>query len=70
MDYNFWNPDTDKLIAANYSIDSLADKAENKQALRQRLLIHESDQANRGLCWSPRRSERGTFSKSCYLLRA
>lgn len=43
VDYNFWSPETDKLIPHNYNLDTFEDKAKNKQALRSRLLLHNSD---------------------------
>ncbi len=36
MDYSVWNPETDPLIAANYSADNLEPKKLNKQALLER----------------------------------
>lgn len=33
LDYSIWNPETDKFIAKNYSLDSLPDKYKNKQDL-------------------------------------
>jgi starch synthase len=33
VDYSIWNPETDKLIPANYSIETLENKEENKIAL-------------------------------------
>ena len=35
VDYQQWNPETDKLIPYNYSINSLEDKAKNKLALQK-----------------------------------
>jgi len=37
LDYEEWNPATDKLIEANYDADNLAAKATNKAALQKRL---------------------------------
>lgn len=44
IDYDFWNPEVDRYIPARYSSTNLAAKAENKRALRQRLMLRESDQ--------------------------
>jgi starch synthase len=37
MDYEMWNPETDDLIAATYSVDDLDGKAVNKEALQERM---------------------------------
>ena len=42
VDYETWNPQTDPLIPAHYSVDDLTNKAENKKALRQRLLLRDA----------------------------
>jgi starch synthase len=39
VDYSVWNPETDELIAANYSADDLADKAKCKKALQKRFKL-------------------------------
>jgi len=42
IDYGVWNPEIDSHIARRYSVDGLANKYENKRALRERLwLRHE-----------------------------
>jgi starch synthase len=43
IDYNLWNPATDRYIPNFYSQDDLAGKALNKKALRERLLLRDSD---------------------------
>ncbi|AFY39805.1 Glycogen synthase [[Leptolyngbya] sp. PCC 7376] len=43
IDYSIWNPDSDKNIPVQYSWDSIQDKQKNKKALRQRLLLDDSD---------------------------
>jgi len=35
LDYSIWNPQTDKLIAKNYSIKNIKDKAKNKERLQK-----------------------------------
>lgn len=35
LDYTIWNPETDKFIAKNYSINNLQDKNKNKQDLQK-----------------------------------
>lgn len=35
LDYSIWNPQTDKIIAANYSIDDLSGKQKNKRDLQE-----------------------------------
>ena len=39
VDYDVWNPETDRFIPANFSMESLEGKYENKRALRDRLLL-------------------------------
>ncbi len=39
IDYNDWNPTTDKLIPYNYSVENLSNKLKNKKALCERLNI-------------------------------
>jgi starch synthase len=42
IDYNEWNPETDKLIAANYSINELTGKAKCKQDLQKMFGLREN----------------------------
>jgi starch synthase len=42
IDYNVWNPETDKSIPCHYSVKTIADKYKNKDALRQRLGMREA----------------------------
>jgi len=44
IDYEVWNPEIDRYIPQNYSINTFEDKAFNKKELRERLLLRESDQ--------------------------
>jgi starch synthase len=39
IDYGMWNPEIDPLIAAHYTWQTLENKASNKNALRDRLLL-------------------------------
>jgi starch synthase len=41
VDYEIWNPETDSLIPAQYSVDAIEGKYKNKEILRQRLLLRE-----------------------------
>ncbi len=43
IDTDFWHPETDRYIPEHYSKDDLAGKAENKKALRDRLLLDDAD---------------------------
>ena len=43
IDYDVWNPEVDPLIAAHFDAETLEAKAGNAAALRQRLLLEESD---------------------------
>ncbi|WP_208345471.1 glycosyltransferase, partial [Aetokthonos hydrillicola] len=43
IDYDFWNPEIDRYIPQNYTKDTLEDKAKNKKALRERLLLRDVD---------------------------
>lgn len=43
VDYDFWNPKTDRYIPFHYDSDDLEGKAKNKKALRDRLLLREID---------------------------
>lgn len=42
IDYNFWNPEIDPQIPANYSADNFQDKVQNKKALRVRLGLEDA----------------------------
>ncbi len=39
VDYDVWNPEVDRFIPANFSIETLERKYENKSALRDRLML-------------------------------
>jgi starch synthase len=41
VDYDVWNPEVDRFIAANFTIDTLDRKYENRKALRERLLLSD-----------------------------
>jgi starch synthase len=43
VDYNIWNPETDPLIAANYSADDLSAKKECKIDLLRRFDLHQDE---------------------------
>jgi starch synthase len=43
IDYSIWNPEVDRGIPVQYGWDSLEDKQKNKKALRERLLLDDSD---------------------------
>ena len=43
IDYEVWNPEVDATIPRRYGVDSLDGKADNKRALRHRLLLAEND---------------------------
>ncbi|MBE9180371.1 glycogen synthase GlgA [Oculatella sp. LEGE 06141] len=43
IDYDFWNPEIDRYIPYHYSQDTFAEKARNKKALRDRLLLQDAD---------------------------
>lgn len=43
IDYSIWNPEIDNYIPSPYSIETLAEKAKNKKALRERLLLQDND---------------------------
>ncbi|ACB00107.1 MULTISPECIES: glycogen synthase GlgA [Cyanophyceae] len=43
IDYSTWNPEVDHNIELQYSWDSLENKAKNKKALRDRLLLEDND---------------------------
>jgi starch synthase len=42
IDYNVWNPETDRFIPYHYSKDNWEDKAKNTKALRERLLLRDA----------------------------
>lgn len=43
LDYEVWNPEIDPLLASNFSAKTFGDKAKNKQALQERLLLEVDD---------------------------
>jgi starch synthase len=43
IDYEVWNPESDRYIPHHFSYDNFAEKANNKKALRERLLLRDSD---------------------------
>ncbi len=43
IDYDVWNPESDRYIPHHYSLTTLEDKALNKKELRDRLLLRQSD---------------------------
>jgi starch synthase len=43
IDYSIWNPEIDKYIPFQYDIETLAEKEQNKKALRERLLLRDED---------------------------
>jgi starch synthase len=42
VDYDVWNPEVDSVIPARYSSETLEDKCENKQGLRERFWLRQS----------------------------
>lgn len=42
LDYHYWNPDIDPLIARNYNASHVEPKYENKRALRERLWLRDA----------------------------
>ena len=42
LDYDVWNPETDRHISKTYGIETIADKYRNKEALRHRFLIRDA----------------------------
>ncbi len=44
IDYEVWNPETDRYIPHNYTAEKLDIKAKNKRALRDRLLLSQDDE--------------------------
>ncbi len=43
IDYDFWNPETDRYIPSHFSIDDFDAKQEAKKALRSQLLLRDED---------------------------
>ncbi|MBF0542223.1 MAG: glycogen synthase [Nitrospirae bacterium] len=43
IDYDTWNPEKDTFIRKNYGISTISDKEQNKQALRERLMIAQDN---------------------------
>ncbi|CAN1209857.1 glycogen synthase GlgA [Tumidithrix helvetica PCC 7403] len=43
IDYNLWNPESDRYIPGFYNKEDLEGKAKDKKALRERLLLRDSD---------------------------
>jgi len=43
VDYDVWNPEVDQLVPFRYNVDSIEEKYKNKQALRSRLLLADSE---------------------------
>jgi starch synthase len=43
IDYSIWNPEVDNYIPHQYDIETLTEKAKNKKALRERLLLKDED---------------------------
>jgi starch synthase len=43
IDNDFWNPEIDRYIPYHYSKDNFEEKAKNKKALRERLLLQDVD---------------------------
>ncbi|MGC9967741.1 MAG: glycogen synthase GlgA [Syntrophobacteraceae bacterium] len=41
IDYDVWNPETDRYIPVRYNIETLQEKYRNKEALRDRLLLRK-----------------------------
>jgi len=42
LDYNVWNPEFDRHIPHHYTVDTLADKYKNKEALRKRVWLRDA----------------------------
>jgi starch synthase len=42
LDYELWNPEIDPLIPSHYTMANLEEKYGNKEALRERLMIHKA----------------------------
>jgi starch synthase len=43
IDYDVWNPEIDRFIPVHYTANEFENKAKNKQALRDRLLLRQAD---------------------------
>ncbi|MCT7955833.1 glycogen synthase GlgA [Laspinema palackyanum] len=43
IDYDFWNPETDRYIPSHFSIDDFEGKQQAKKALRSQLLLQDED---------------------------
>ena len=43
LDYDTWNPESDRYLPAHYSVDDMSGKLKNKKALRERLSLEDSD---------------------------
>ncbi len=43
IDYDIWNPEIDRFIPFHYTVQTLENKAKNKKALRDRLLLQDVD---------------------------
>ncbi len=43
IDYDFWNPEIDRYIPHNYNWDYFEQKAYNKKALREELMLDHGD---------------------------
>ncbi|MGL5035854.1 MAG: glycogen synthase, partial [Microcystaceae cyanobacterium] len=43
IDYEFWNPESDRFIAQEFTVKTFEEKVKNKKALRERLSIREND---------------------------
>jgi starch synthase len=43
IDYNVWNPEVDHLLPAQYGVDNIENKYENKRALRHRLMLADNE---------------------------
>ena len=43
VDYEVWNPESDPHIPQHYTAETFRDKAKNKKALRERLLMRDAD---------------------------
>jgi starch synthase len=42
LDYNVWNPESDRFIPTPYGVDSFSEKALNKKALQEKLLLQDA----------------------------
>jgi len=43
VDYDIWNPDVDRYIPQHYTLETFENKAKNKKALRDRLLLRDEN---------------------------